>query len=130
MPERLAQFMLVFVFFSRLRHAGASYQAAVCILSFTYMWCCCGTYWYVLTGSPLCTSVHASVMACVCDGVRTCALWCVSRIIRGVFSPAPLLTLLRSGSAELTYTCLHHVQLLLTREPTLLEDDFKTFFCR
>ncbi|XP_065187426.1 AP-4 complex subunit beta-1-like [Sycon ciliatum] len=43
---------------------------------------------------------------------------------------APLVTLVRSGTAELAYACLHHMQLLITRRPRLLEADYRTFFCR
>jgi AP-4 complex subunit beta-1 len=44
----------------------------------------------------------------------------------------PLLTILGLGSSspELVYTCLHHIQLLLRRQPRLFDADFKSFFCR
>ncbi|XP_062518423.1 uncharacterized protein LOC134193605 isoform X2 [Corticium candelabrum] len=44
----------------------------------------------------------------------------------------PLLTMLGLGSSspELVYACLHHIQLLLHKQPRLLDSDFKSFFCR
>ncbi|XP_064391971.1 uncharacterized protein LOC135339670 [Halichondria panicea] len=42
----------------------------------------------------------------------------------------PLLTLLGSGSSELAYTCLKHVQLLLARQPDLWTKDYHDFYCR
>lgn len=42
----------------------------------------------------------------------------------------PLLTLLSSGSPELMYICLAHLQVLNVRAPTFLENDYKFFFLR
>ncbi len=45
-------------------------------------------------------------------------------------STAPLLTLIGSGSSELAYTCLQHVQLLLARQSDLWTKDYHNFYCR
>lgn len=42
----------------------------------------------------------------------------------------PLITQMTSGSSELCYTCLHHLELLLDRSPGLLEKEYQSFFCR
>jgi AP-4 complex subunit beta-1 len=42
----------------------------------------------------------------------------------------PLLTFLGSDSAELVYTCLQHMQMLLAKSPSLFQKEFKSFFCR
>ncbi|XP_065834378.1 uncharacterized protein [Oscarella lobularis] len=45
---------------------------------------------------------------------------------------APLLTLIGLGnsSPEVVFTGLHHVQLLLIRQPRLMDSEFRSFFCR
>eukprot|EP00731_Ephydatia_muelleri_P023370 Em0015g953a len=43
---------------------------------------------------------------------------------------APLLTFLGSGSPEIIYTCLQHIQLVMARQPDLWSKDYSTFFCR
>ena len=45
-------------------------------------------------------------------------------------SSAPLLTMLGSGSSEVIYTCLQHVQLLLARQPDMWSTSYQNFFCR
>ena len=45
-------------------------------------------------------------------------------------SSAPLLTMLGSGSSEVVYTCLQHVQLLLARQPDMWSSSYQNFFCR
>ena len=47
-----------------------------------------------------------------------------------LFSTAPLLTMLGSGSSEVIYTCLQHVQLLLARQPDMWSSSYQNFFCR
>ena len=42
----------------------------------------------------------------------------------------PLLTQMASGAPELAFVLLHHIELLLTRCPGLLEKDYQSFFCR
>ena len=42
----------------------------------------------------------------------------------------PLITLMSQNCAEVAFSVLHHIQLLLTRAPNLLEKEFSTFFCR
>jgi len=42
----------------------------------------------------------------------------------------PLITLMASGAPELAFVMLHHIELLLTRCPGLLEKDYQSFFCR
>lgn len=42
----------------------------------------------------------------------------------------PLITQMTSGSSELCFTCLHHLELLLDKCPGLLEKEFQSFFCR
>ena len=44
--------------------------------------------------------------------------------------PAPILTILGSGSSEVIYTCLQHVQLLLARQPEMWSESYQNFFCR
>lgn len=43
---------------------------------------------------------------------------------------APLLTLMGSGSHELSFTVLSHVDLLVNRAPHIYEDSYKHFFVR
>lgn len=42
----------------------------------------------------------------------------------------PLLTLMAASASELTYVCLQHLQIMLTRVPALLFSDHASFFCR
>ncbi|XP_024520729.1 beta-adaptin-like protein A isoform X1 [Selaginella moellendorffii] len=43
---------------------------------------------------------------------------------------APLLTLISSGSPELSYAVLSHLHLLVMRAPILFSSDYKHFYCR
>ena len=38
--------------------------------------------------------------------------------------------MLGSGSSEVIYTCLQHVQLLLARQPDMWSSSYQNFFCR
>eukprot|EP00051_Salpingoeca_urceolata_P034243 m.24156 g.24156 ORF g.24156 m.24156 type:complete len:752 (-) comp7406_c0_seq1:68-2323(-) len=42
----------------------------------------------------------------------------------------PLITLMSSKCAELCFTVMHHIQILLPKAPRLLDSEFKVFYCR
>lgn len=66
-------------------------------------------------------------------GSKVSVLYIVSlypRFTRAHSSAAPLLTCLGSQSAELVYTCLQHVQLLLAKDAGSFADSYQTFYCR
>lgn len=42
----------------------------------------------------------------------------------------PLITQMASGSSELCFMCLHHLELLLSKDPNLLENEYAAFYAR
>lgn len=42
----------------------------------------------------------------------------------------PLITQMNSGSHELAFAILHHIEVLLSKAPKLLETEYASFFCR
>eukprot|EP00041_Stephanoeca_diplocostata_P036376 m.1324797 g.1324797 ORF g.1324797 m.1324797 type:complete len:805 (-) comp24852_c4_seq1:147-2561(-) len=42
----------------------------------------------------------------------------------------PLITQMNAGSSELSFAILHHIELLLSKQPDLLKNEYQSFFCR